>query len=385
LRRIFIVTLALIVYGSLYPWQFHPTEFAVSPFWLLLHSWPAALNRFVVRDGIVNVGVYVPLGIFGYLAFVQHWRKAGAAAAALLVSLAVSTGVEMAQLFEPSRYCSAVDVVCNVTGGAIGIVLALFHRRSTTSVVFWSEIEAFLRPSEVTILLLCWIGYQTMPLFPQLSTTQLMHKLASLRSSLSWSPLEIVASTMDWLAVIALIDEVAGPARTAAISAAALLLLPARLLLDTRSLTAAECIGAAAAWILWGAFLRRLRNRYHLLAWCSVGVLLLRGLTPFHFTSAQSFSWTPFAASLSFEHASAVIVLFNKAFLYGTAIWLLRNVGYPYAMGAIGIAALLAVIEAVQIYLPGRTPEITDPLLALTMAVILHFAGRQKKSGVKPA
>ena len=38
--RILLLVIALIVYGSLYPWDFHPAQLAASPLWILLHSWP---------------------------------------------------------------------------------------------------------------------------------------------------------------------------------------------------------------------------------------------------------------------------------------------------------------------------------------------------------
>jgi len=37
------------------------------------------------------------------------------------------------------------------------------------------------------------------------------------------------------------------------------------------------------------------------------------------------------------------------------------------------VAGSLAVLEAVQRYLPGRTPEITEPVLTLLMALALYW------------
>jgi hypothetical protein len=117
-----------------------------------------------------------------------------------------------------------------------------------------------------------------------------------------------------------------------------------------------------------------------------VGTLILRGLAPFQFTGgAGSFSWIPFAATLSYEHALSVVVLFKKCFLYGVGVWLFRKSGYGYIVAAVGIAALLGLIEALQLYLPDRTPEITDPLLGLTMAVLLYFADRHKRPALGPS
>jgi hypothetical protein len=62
-------------------------------------------------------------------------------------------------------------------------------------------------------------------------------------------------------------------------------------------------------------------------------------------------------------------VLFGKVFLYGSLLWLLRASGIAPVPGAIAVIVLLSVIEFAQIWLPGRTPETTDPMLAAILAL----------------
>jgi VanZ family protein len=380
LGRICFIILCLIIYGSLYPWQFHAVPFATVSVSVFLHSWPASLHRFVVRDTIVNVILYAPLGIFGYLWSAQYFRKSAAMAVVMAFSVVLSTGVELAQLFEPSRYSSAFDVVCNLTGALAGAAVARVYSQSLVPLVSWGD-RISLRPfSSATILLLCWIAYQTIPLFPQLSTTQLIVKIRSLGGAASWSLVEMSAGIVDWLAVAAVVDEVVEPAGSRFVLTALMLLLPVRLLLDTRSVTGAECVGASLALMIRSRFLSKPGKRFSLLTSLSVAALVSRGLAPFQFTAHGQFSWVPFAASLSYEQAAAFVVFFRKCFLYGVAVWLAGKAGCRYIAGALGIAAILAAIEAAQLRLPGRTPEITDPLLALIMAGILYLTDRHKKT-----
>ena len=51
-----------------------------------------------------------------------------------------------------------------------------------------------------------------------------------------------------------------------------------------------------------------------------------------------------------------------------TFVWLLRDSGLRMRYAAAAAAIILAAIEVTQMYLPGRTPEVTDPLLALILA-----------------
>jgi uncharacterized membrane protein YadS len=55
---------------------------------------------------------------------------------------------------------------------------------------------------------------------------------------------------------------------------------------------------------------------------------------------------------------------------------LLRAAGWRLARAAIVLAVLLGAIEVIQIHLPGRVAEITDPLLALLLAITLGLLDR---------
>lgn len=380
MARIFFIVVCLIIYGSLYPWQFQTTHFAASPLTILLHSWPPSFNRYVLRDTAVNVILYAPLGIFGYLLFLPRLQKAGAVAAVLVSAAVLSTAVELVQFYEPSRYSSIFDIACNLAGAVAGLVGASVYTESLMPLVVWTERSEFLHLTAGAVLLLCWIAYQTVPVFPQLSTTQLLLKLRSLGTQPSWSVVELAASFVDWLAVAAVVDDVAGPNGARLALTAVVLLLPGRPFLDGRSVMAAECVGALLAVLMWRRSFSRRPDRFLLIAWLSLAALVLRGAAPFHLGPPQQFSWIPFAASLSYDQAAALVVFLKKCFLYGVAIWLLRKAGYSYWPSTLVVAALLAAIEIVQTRLPGRTPEITDPLLAVIMAVILHFTSRHMKT-----
>jgi hypothetical protein len=181
-----------------------------------------------------------------------------------------------------------------------------------------------------------------------------------------------IGAVGDWLAVAQLLEVIAGPGPGLLLLPFTMLLIPARLLILGRSFTWAEIAGAACAWVLWSGWLRRYRNRTVLLAWLSAGLLLVRGLAPYHWSpSAIPFSWIPFRGFLDSNWSSAGLVLLNKSFLYGTVVWLFRTARYSYISSTLGLAVLLTMIEAVQTYLPGRSPEVTDPIMIMVLAVVM--------------
>jgi membrane associated rhomboid family serine protease len=106
------------------------------------------------------------------------------------------------------------------------------------------------------------------------------------------------------------------------------------------------------------------------------------GLAPFAFQDrAQPFSWLPFQAAFTSEWVTALVVLLGKLFLYGSLLWLIRESGVPLAIATAATAAVLAAIEVTQMYLPGRSPEITDPVIALILAWVF-WSLAPKQAGV---
>jgi hypothetical protein len=230
------------------------------------------------------------------------------------------------------------------------------------------------------LLLCCWIGFQIFPVIPQLSTTQLSLKLAALGRGHVVEPVQAIGAVCDWLAVARLLEL----ARFADGALPAIMLtLPARLFIVGRSVTLPEIFGALCAWILWARWLHRSPLRGALVAWAAAAALLLRGLMPFQWSGTPApFGWWPFIAFLDSGMVSGAIFL-NKTFLYGAAIRLFTAAGHSYRFTAVAISALLGAIEVVQIHLPGRTPEITDPLYALILAVVLALLDRADRPGNK--
>ncbi len=366
-RRILLIVIALILYGSLYPWQFHARHYQAGPLWILLHAWPGVFNRFMVWDVAVNVALYLPLGVFGYLAAGRRPSPLRIGLP-LALALALSAGVEMLQLFDDSRMCSLSDVASNVAGAALGVAAGALYQGTLRRLVSAQPAASLLRPSGALLLLCCWLGYQVFPLFPSWGRTHLMRLIAGLEHAPAVSPVETLLVMAEWLAVACLVSSIA---RTAAnpLLAALLLVLPARLLIAGRTLAWPDIAGAAGACAVWLCLPRRhVRRAAPLLLTAAV---FLAELWPLHFAPAQPFNWAPFRGFFHTAWQYGLVVLFRKSFWYGALLWLWRDAGYSRAWTAAAAAAALLLLERVQVYLPGRTPEITDAVLAALMGLLL--------------
>lgn len=110
----------MIVYASLEPFAGWMAPLPGTPFFLLA-PWPTRYTRF---DIAINVAAYAPFGFFIALTG-RHTRGATRLATATVLAALLSTTMETTQMFMPSRDASAVDVVSNTVGGALGGVVAL--------------------------------------------------------------------------------------------------------------------------------------------------------------------------------------------------------------------------------------------------------------------
>lgn len=341
LLGIFIAVAALIVYGSLYPWQFVAKTLPASPLWLLFHSWGAATGRRFVADEIVNVLLYMPFGASGYLALRSVWKPV--ALGALL-----SGCVEMTQLFTPHRNCSTEDLLTNILGSALGVSAGLVFVRAG------GPLPVRYRGAS-TALLFCGVAALTAPFFPVPNLPGWREKIAAFAYGPVLSPLPLISGIAWWMAM-GLMARFAGPWIWLAV-----LLVPGQIAIVTRQPFPVDVIGA-----LCGVGLSRLKPGKARAAGGFLAAIVIRGVLPFHLSAQpHDFQWLPFGGFLAMDWQFGMQVLLEKLFWYGSALWLLRRAGMGWPRAIALVCALLAGIEGIQTRLPGRTAEITDPLLAL--------------------
>jgi VanZ family protein len=374
--RLLAVVVALILYGTLSPFEFDFSRHSGRPLTILLHSWPAKFDRATMRDAVVNIAVYLPLGAVALLAFARRHRPVLAWGFAVMLAAALSASVEMLQIYDAYRYASALDWICNVAGAATGAMLAIVYRRRIEAGL---SIASHRSAPGALLLAACWAGAQAYPLVPLINFGRLRVGIAQLAAS-HLATVEVIAGAAGWFVFALTLRAVRGRLAIGWL-ALTMLVLPARLFIVDRALTKSDLIAGAIALLLWGVIPDRARQG---VGWLLLIVaILLRELAPFNFTtSPHAFSWIPFAATLAAERTASVAVFLRKAFEYGAMIWLLRAGKIGYWKAGIAVAAALAVLEAMQCWLPGRQAEITDALLALIMALVLKLldSGRSPKA-----
>lgn len=374
MTQFLLLTIAIVVYGSLYPFHFEITARAATPLLTVWYGWPAEWNRFMLRDVLLNVVLYSPLGFAAAMLSLRRHSRVFSAAAAIALAFALSTSMEILQVYEPVRDPSSLDVLSNAVGAALGAAVALLCGRALLNLTALRT-RAFRAAS--VILLAVWAIYQFYPLFPDIGRTHLYQNLYGLLRTRNLPLVETWLGVAEWFAAGLALELVFARLRTAWLACLMLVSFAGQMSIADRNLTASEVVAAAVALALWQVSNKKARATW--CAWLLGAAILLRELQPFYLLSVpQPFSWIPFAATLESQRSGAVIVIARKAFDYGAMVFALRCAGWKYWRAGLSIAGALALAEALQTYLPGRTPEITDSLLALLMTAVMMWATPRK-------
>ncbi len=357
MRSVFLLVCLLIVYGSLFPFDFRPMG---SDAWgQLLASWHA---RPIRSDILSNIVLFLPFGYFGVLAWGRRWWLVG-------LALALALGLQLLQLYLPSRDANFLDVVWNLLGTGAGAVLAALP------IVHIPGVKGRLQHGEVFVLLLlgAWLSYRLLPFVPSLDWQQIKDSLKPLllHPRLGWA--DVLRNTAGWATVAALWPVLwhgRRPWGVLATAAACVLLM--EVFIVANSVSAANVLGLVLGLLLWRG-LQGLPGRYGVLALVLVVTLLVEGFTPFRLRqAAAAFHWQPFYGFLGGSMLHNIASLFEKIFLYGSLLWLARR---QWGRIVPALALTLGVtlfIEWGQVHLAGHTPEITDPLLVLCLALVME-------------
>ncbi len=180
-----LLYVCFVVYGSLVPLDFRPLPFAEA--WEKFQHTPfLSLGAESRADWVANGVLYLPLGLLTAQLFAgAHRASALALGAALVFSFSLALAVEFAQLAFPPRTVSLNDILAEMIGSGLGVLLAAGwgERLRALMNTLAGDRERFAD----RLLKAYALGYFAFSLFPYdflLSSTEMGKKLAS--DNLGW-------------------------------------------------------------------------------------------------------------------------------------------------------------------------------------------------------
>jgi VanZ family protein len=365
------IIVAVILYGSLYPFTFYKPEGGIGSLKHLAQSWAETPGR---GDFIANIFLYLPLGFFGSLAVAGSGRTLRQI---LLVTFAgglLSTTMELAQYYIVGRVSAADDVYANLIGTVLGAIAGNFAGRDSLWLPF-REVAANRVPC---LLLGVWLAYRLYPYVPAIDLHKYWDALKPVVFHPRPSGYDLFRYTAIWLTVGSLIEAAGGrrrgwllfPLFIAAV-------LAARVVIIGKTLSAAEIGGAAIALAVWLLLAVSLSARIRAVATALLlsAYIVAERLEPFQFSAhGRAFGWTPFRSFLYGSVEVNITSFLEKAFLYGALIWLLDKSGLRSGVSTILVATMLFAASWAETYLAGRSAEITDAVMALLIGIIIALA-----------
>ena len=297
----FLVAVAIVAYGSLYPFDFS-------------RGWPAEgiARRFLesIRhspgrgDILANLLLYLPIGFLAARlpSHAAGWRRVAGAAA---VGAAMSGTIELLQVFDVGRYASLFDIALNALSALLGGVAAARWRLA----VPWGA----FRPAEPVawVIALCWPASRLFPFVPLLDRWHLNAALQPLRHFPLLSPGAVVQHAVAWITFAMLVhsernEGIPGSRPLLCLAAAGVLLaIPWTV---GRPVVPEELAGAAAAVLVWMLFASQIAR------W----PLLVAGL------AAAAAIYSRYAPEPG-RRGALIAGLFQAMFWCGAVLWLLRR------------------------------------------------------------
>jgi VanZ family protein len=374
--------IALIAYGSLYPFNFKPDAQDDLLAALSQLSWARAGRG----DRISNVLLYLPLGFCLFLWMNEHLRRRIAVSIATLLGSVLSLAIEVAQVYVSSRVPSLMDLMLNAGGTLLGAVGGMGWVGLSHLMHLPSRAEKQTRDPGAALLIGLWLAWRFAPFIPQFDLGKLKAALRPLFNP-TFDFVTVLIFLTCWLvvnqAVAALVSR---PRRLETLLLLMAAVLIGRLLVASQAFVPSELL-ALLLLLPMVVLMHRLRPRPRraTLVLAVVALLIIEELAPFNFSQqAANFDFWPFLAFIdSGWDLGAVdwVQLFGKLFLYGALLWVVREWGAStdFAFGVMLVVATLS--EILQIWLPGEHASITDPLLALLIG--LAFRKLYRRQGAR--
>lgn len=166
----------LIAYASLYPFALRAPA----------TDWTAQLvstRYYTLFDVLLNVIAYLPLGLLAARYFAAGRSAARGIGFAVAAGIALSTSMEVAQLFVPGRVTSLPDVAANAAGSLAGAMLNAGPVRSLVVLRLEALRERIVIPGPYgdmgLVLLALWLFAQLNPALPFFEAGSIADRVAA--------------------------------------------------------------------------------------------------------------------------------------------------------------------------------------------------------------
>ena len=366
-RWIMYLIIGLVTYGSLYPFHFSIPASHSASWATLFHNVSLWSSR---MDVLGNLLLFVPFGFVGALSIAVNKSLATRITLVSLIGLAVALPLQIAQIYVPERSPALSDVLWNMIGSIAGIVAGLNVRLSSQH----------LRPGTALPLglIALWLAAELLPFVPSLDVQSIRNNLKGvLQPKIAYD--QLLFHTAGMLMAGRALAAVVGDARALRwLFLLASVVVAGKVFVVTLTLSISTLAGLAIGLITWWwiGYWREPRRGTMVMLFL-FATYAYGALAPFEFRGdPEPFSLLPFAGLLRGSMLANIQTLTANLCLYAGVLWIISTMGGRIVPCSIALAGLVLIFEIIQIYVVGRTPDITEPLLVLLLGQLLHASSQ---------
>ncbi|CAA9892287.1 conserved membrane hypothetical protein [Candidatus Methylobacter favarea] len=356
-RTFFYLVCVFIAYGSLYPFEFY-AQISQESIEAFLFSWRPSSSR---GDVLGNIALFIPFGFLGYR-LQPLWRLS-------LIGLLVAFGLQAAQLYLPTRLPALYDVYWNLAGIAIGFAGAYL----LNPYALFQDSRIIAEKHSAIALLMLWGASQLLPLVPTLDWQSYKNAVKPLILSPRFVEADFLFLTVAWMVAAHFTEEVLGKLwRGIYLLISIMLVLALKIVIVRNQLNLSDLLAGITAAALFPLARQTTHSRTDLWAWLLLFSYLISALFPLQLQSeTKSFSWLPFSGFLDGSMVANSRALCKKLFVFAGIFLLLKKAKSFSLLTVSAVTVVVTLVELWQLWIAGRTAEITDPLLVILMAWLI--------------
>ncbi len=356
-----IIICVVIAHGSFYPYQLQRVSFQT-----LMHSL-LVLGYTSLSDIAANILLFIPFGFIGVRAMKTPFKPAYYTVYVVVAGTFYAYIIQILQLYFGGRVPSMYDVFWNfvgtVLGGIIGTIPGLRFIAGKRGNELWVTVPLLLAG--------CWILSRLAPFVPSLDFGELKQSLKPLFFDHHLNVEGFLKHFVSWILYAHLLSAfLRRPLEPSLLCITMACVFCGQVSIQMRSISLHSASGAFTALVIWLFFNQKFRRRSPVLACLLLLVICFNGVYPFRFSGRNAMQWVPFYSYIVGNvNLWTIITIFEKIFLYGSLVWLFEEFTDKWIYSAVVTTSSVFAIEIMQIFLEGRTPEITDPVIVLLMAL----------------
>ena len=380
MRSLFWIVVAIIIYGSTFPFSFAMPEWDG-------HNWANWLTTTEQKttngDMLSNLLTFIPLGYFAY-----HYLKTKILSKLTNALIVVSGGflfafvLQVIQFFIPTRVPTVGDALFDLWGIVFGVALAMLVEwginRNSILNARWEQ--AFMAP----LLLIClWCMYQLFPFFPEFSSANLIESLSPL-----WLPpfviwYSFIFDLMMWWCFFVLVNQNPWFKLTRMRAFYFILGLSLlKLIIAYNSIGWQFLLGAVIGFFLAVKVTPKItlsqgvngkQRSVKILCTSFIVVLVFSNFYPWFIKMFTSeFNWWPFNTYLKGSLWVNTRTFLEKLFVYGAFFYLLKLLLNDKIKAFLIGFASISLIEFMQLFLSFGRADITDLVMFFLIAYSLE-------------